>query len=299
MSALLTSAIPERDFDHALAGASARCRIGPISVGFVLVTPSTAEAWLAEGARNRRLRPGRVEAYAADMVSGRWYFEASPIKFDHEGALIDGQHRLSALVVADRNIMFLVVCGLAERTMDVVDTGAKRTGGDMFGLHEREHANELAALTRLVLHWRGGQITTTASVLKVAVSNALLAATEAADPRISWAVGEAMAHRHRIGTTTTAIGLFLWLVPAEESERACEFLGAIGEHRSTGVGDPVLAVIRRLNDRLNRNERPKLTTVESTYVLVRGWIAYRANARLDRIPLSRNGQALDFPRLGS
>lgn len=280
---------------HPLDYAIARCRWADVSAGFVPTTPELAEMWLDSMAPNRNLRTQRIPVLAADMEADRWPFEGSPIRFDHDNALVDGQHRLHALIRARATLTFLVVCGLSPEAMDVIDTGGKRTGSDMFGIHGREHRVQLAALVNVVSQWKQGRIQTTASRLSgAASSNALLFEVEQADSRIAEAVSTAMQYKNRISATATATGFFLWLIPEHESSRAREFLDAVAEHRSTGSGDPVLAVIRRLDNRFGEGDR-RLGPVEGAYILLRGWQAYRAGEQLERIPLAQHNKPMDFP----
>jgi hypothetical protein len=71
------------------------------TVQIIDVDPATAESWLAKNPNNRNLRVPVVQSYARDMVSGNWMLNGETIKFDQSGKLIDGQHRLSAVVTAD------------------------------------------------------------------------------------------------------------------------------------------------------------------------------------------------------
>lgn len=48
------------------------------------------------GTLNRDINAPRVEAYAAKMSAGEWWFTPDPIVVTDEGAIINGQHRLLA-----------------------------------------------------------------------------------------------------------------------------------------------------------------------------------------------------------
>lgn len=81
-----------------------------------------------EGYEQRKLRPNVVHTYANDMKEGRWRADnGETIKIDEKGRLIDGQHRLSAVIEANIPIKFLVVRGVDNNTMPTIDVGLKRT----------------------------------------------------------------------------------------------------------------------------------------------------------------------------
>ncbi len=290
--ALATAPAPPRF--HPLTDALARCRCEQVTVGFVDVTPDLAEHWLTYNRRNRSLRANQVLSFASDMSEGRWRFEGSPIKFDLSGQLIDGQHRLHAVTLSGVTIRMLVVVDVDGEVMDVIDSGAKRTGADMFRLHDREHAAILAAVTRLALGWQEGEIRFSNSNTS-GRSNALLRATEQADPRLRWAASQGDRLGSRMDATATGIAFFLWLVPEPEQAAAVAFLEAIAEHRTAGPGDPALAVIRRLAT--SAGEAGSHRSIACAFVMARGWQAARAGKTLQTIQLTSRQGPVEFPVL--
>ncbi len=129
---------------------------GPVYT-LVDITPELAKKWLSQNTHNRNLRERVVNGYAADMRDGNWVEDGQSIKFAkgdvvlldnppiHGGPLLDGQHRLSAIVTADATIRMLVVSNLPDSTQEVMDTGAKRVLGDVLKLRGEAYAITLAA----------------------------------------------------------------------------------------------------------------------------------------------------------
>lgn len=64
----------------------------------VLVTPEMAQVWLDNARLNRSISKSHVQALRSEMAAGRWVPEQAPIRFDSDGLLWDGQHRLMALI---------------------------------------------------------------------------------------------------------------------------------------------------------------------------------------------------------
>ena len=62
------------------------------------VTPDMARTYLKSNTHNRPLDAARVSKYAADMRAGRWLVSPETISFDEHGVLLNGQHRLGAIV---------------------------------------------------------------------------------------------------------------------------------------------------------------------------------------------------------
>lgn len=95
------------------------------------VTPKVAATWLAKNnIKNRRLRNRHVSMLASDMSTGRWRTTHEAIAFDSTGRLIDGQHRLAAVVKSGRVQSFLVARNLAKGTQLFVDNGCRRSLAD-------------------------------------------------------------------------------------------------------------------------------------------------------------------------
>lgn len=97
----------------------------------VVVTPEIARTWLATMARNRRPRRAVVARYAEDIRAGRWRRTHQGLAFNTEGCLIDGQHRLLAVIAAGSSVRMLVTWGVEEHAMDGIDVGAGRDGRDV------------------------------------------------------------------------------------------------------------------------------------------------------------------------
>src|SRR5439155_25117462 len=98
------------------------------------VDPATASAWLQRNLHNRHLREEAVSSMARDMAAGRWQYTGEAVKFSKAGNLLDGQHRLAAVVKSETTIPILVVPGLPDSAQEVIDTGAKRTASDVLYL---------------------------------------------------------------------------------------------------------------------------------------------------------------------
>src|SRR5438105_4834244 len=68
----------------------------------VKVTPELARQWLESNEDNRRLSDEWVRKLARDMVNDEFPNVGETLKFDEKGRLIDGQHRLRAVVLSGK-----------------------------------------------------------------------------------------------------------------------------------------------------------------------------------------------------
>lgn len=79
------------------------------------LTPSIAQGMLAnQHPGQRALRQRHALSIARAMESGQYKWTADPIKLDRQGRLIDGQHRLAAVVMSKCTILNAVVAQIDD-----------------------------------------------------------------------------------------------------------------------------------------------------------------------------------------
>lgn len=112
-------------------------KLGAVQSQWITVTPARAQEWLQNNFRNRPLVEDLVVAYARDMTNGEWVATHQGIAFNDKDELIDGQHRLHAIVRSGALIRMMVTFGLPAQiegkemtTMDAVDRGRARSVAD-------------------------------------------------------------------------------------------------------------------------------------------------------------------------
>lgn len=114
------------------------------------ITPKMAEKMLS-GHRNYRTKNQmRVDSYADTMRDGLWLI--STIIVSDTGELMDGQHRLHAVIKHGRPVDFLVVRGMPIENISAIDNGMARTAGQVMTAElGAKNANKVSALLRFVI----------------------------------------------------------------------------------------------------------------------------------------------------
>lgn len=97
------------------------------------VTPAHAEKWLEMNTGNRKIRPSHVRHLASQMKQGRWMLSPEPIVFSPK-RLLDGQHRLSAVLMSGCTIEASVALVQNEDVFRVLDQGVNRNNSDLTGI---------------------------------------------------------------------------------------------------------------------------------------------------------------------
>lgn len=122
-----------------------------IKVEREVISPTTAESMLEQSECavaahgldpvNRSLRNSGVEKYARLMREGKWdECNPAPISVSPEGYVIDGQHRLYAIIESGVTLTLFVARDVPHKTQHVIDDGIRRKAGDFTGLSNRSAA---------------------------------------------------------------------------------------------------------------------------------------------------------------
>lgn len=120
------------------------------------ITPSLAAEYLTNNLPNNRSISRRwVAKIVTLMKSDNWSLNGESIKFgfdpkEGKDILIDGQHRLAAIVEAGISVEMLVVRGLPMDSFKTIDSGRKRQAHDVLRIMGYGQSTLLAAGLRLL-----------------------------------------------------------------------------------------------------------------------------------------------------
>lgn len=110
------------------------------------ITPEIAKNYLQANTSNRPVRLSQVEKYANEMIEGTWNTDViDPICISVNGNLINGQHRLMAVIKANKTIPMWVQYNLPESHYKIIDSGVGRTLYDRLSVVNRK---KISALTK-------------------------------------------------------------------------------------------------------------------------------------------------------
>lgn len=116
-----------------------------ITVAVEIIGPQTAQEILSGNVHNRHVRGTRVKAYARAMIQHEWALNGETIKISESGKVLDGQHRLLAVVESGVPLETVVIRGLRDEAQETIDIGDKRSLSDALMLRGEKNANVLAA----------------------------------------------------------------------------------------------------------------------------------------------------------
>lgn len=190
------------------------------------VTPDLAAKWLERNTRNRDLRQSVVERYANDMRGGRWMVTGDAIGFDKNGAIVNGQHRLWAVIEADMTVPMLVTFGLEPDVVKVLDDHLKRQLTDVIKIAKpgAQVTSKMTSVSRIMQHASIGLAPDKAAAIKRLSRQQQMEFLERHFEAISFAVKDCIKSTTVKGlTTATVMAVIARAYYTQDKERLLQF----------------------------------------------------------------------------
>lgn len=112
-----------------------------------LITPKLAKEMLSKNIGNRQVNQKVVDKYAWDINAGMWQQgTGETIKVSLTGKILDGQHRLYAIIKADTALPLFICSGLKDEVFTVLDTGLNRSAKDVMFISGALNATVLPSI---------------------------------------------------------------------------------------------------------------------------------------------------------
>jgi hypothetical protein len=258
------------------------------------LTPAVAESLLRQNHRNRSLRPDYVRQLAGAMERGEWILNGEPIQLAEDGTVLNGQHRLSAIVESQTTVRMLVVRGLPTGSQKTMDVGARRTLSDVLSLHGEHYTTSLGAALTLLYRYRAGTRLDNSRVMPT-VPQALALLRE--EPGIKECVVEA---RRVWGITRMRISvgaLLLYLFEEADPGQGEAFFQVLCNPVGEGEGSAVLKLRAHL-DRVSSERNYKFSTRTLSAMTIKAFNAWREGRPIEYLtyrPGGKNPEA--FPEI--
>lgn len=289
MQALLPPPTAESSFH--LNGKYARLELGQLepvpgvrSVA-VYLNPETAKAMLARNVRNRKLSDQVVEKYVEEILNDEWRLTPAAVGFDSEGTLVDGQHRLSAIVKAGMTVPMVITTGLPVAAQEKVDRQRRRSLFDALYLsgqvRNRKWVEIATCLARRTVSSNSGS-TPPDSVVKQALEIHKVAIT---------AITDFMGEKSVKGISQASFLAAAVLYHEINAEKCLEFMDAIRTGAGLALDHPALRLRKLLMGESVLHSMPR-GGANQAYIFRRS--VYAMQAHLDGRMIGGLREADDF-----
>lgn len=227
---------------------------------------------------NRNLRTHLINKYARDMRTvgqdGKPHWRertGQTVKIATNGRLLDGNHRMHAIVRSGKTYLFDLCFGVDPEDMPVIDAGGPRTANDTIKAAGGQDLGRTSPIVRHIISWEsGGYMGPTGS--------------SAATPLEIWdryrqdpGLFDAAARRghdcmHRNVGTPAATGIVYFLLAQHPEDKP--FADDFYDQLVSGiypVSDPTRYAVYRLREKLLNRRSEKLDKAEMIALIIRAW----------------------------
>lgn len=267
-----------------------------ITSAIIAVDPPTAARWLEANTHNRKLSQYRITEYAIEMLEGRWHFNGEPIQFDTGGVLLNGQHRLHAVIESETTQTFVVVRGLHPDTQITMDQGTRRGTAAQLQIAGIHTDNTTAAGIRVYLRWQTGRLFGDQTRHTAKVTNTEVVEWSRNHPSEIETMRSFTAGGIRTIPVVPSIALAVALKFHEiDPDDAGEFLASLRTGANLSSTSPILALRTKLS-RI-KDTRLKLPERDLIAFFVSAWNAQRAGRPVGKLqrPHGSSWTAANFP----
>ena len=277
-----------------------------ITSQIVTITPAQASSWLdANKFHNRNLSDRNVDRIARDIKAGKWVFDGNPIRFDKENNILDGQHRLWAIVKSGKTVKSAVIRGLENEAKMVIDSGKSRSNTDFLHFQGYQNASVLAAVARLSIGykdngkdlWKWAQGTSA-----VRLTGQEIIAEVDANPNLEGAVKATMGLRFSrkiLSPATVAFCYYLFASVEKNLTRVDKFFMDFETGNNLHEDSPILSLRNTFTvrdiDLMERHGGNKVMAYRVALV-IKAWNAWKDNEVIKRFQYKVTKDKYPVPR---
>lgn len=257
------------------------------------IDPTQAAELLKKNTHNRRASKAQVNSLAEAMKNNLWVFDGAPIRIDINGTILDGQHRLQAVIQSKTVQEFLIVRGLQPESQYVMDTGMKRSLSGALSLEKYTNPNYLAAVGVAAFKWevgfRGGSLTnggfggTAAPTLPT-----LLGFVTDRKEEFYAAISRGQKIAHTLKVIPRVATFTAWQFAQIDPEDADVFFASLASGANLAEGDPILVLRQRLL-KISAERSQKTDPAVVLALITKAWNFWRDGATISHLKWSPGG----------
>lgn len=249
-----------------------------------LITPEDAARMLLRNTKNRPLDERYVTQLSNEMIAGRWKFTGEPVIFSDKG-LLNGQHRLSAIVASGKAQRMLVVSGVAQDAFDAIDIGKRRSVADILSIAGEQDGKRLASTLSLLLKYLTGNMKNRSFRVTPQQAEELLRK----EPDVVMAVNKIKELGGKPIMPFSVLAACYFLFAKLDQARADKVIEWLSTGAGMETGNPILLLRERV---LQKAPGTRMSSEYQFGLLVKTWNALRENKPMTVLRL---GPKEEFP----
>ncbi len=252
------------------------------------ISSSTAAEMLEGNTSNRNVSDYKVDEYAMAMKKGNFPFTGEPIQITKKGRLLNGQHRLLAIIKSGVTIELLVVRGVEEDTFKYMDTGKPRSASDVLSIEGIEYPSRIASIAKFAIKFKQGHLGIAANQNTGNGSNKLTNSevSEFVNKnhqllKVSMEYGYSSENNKVRILPGSLLGGLYFVFSKIDDDKASEFCTKLVNGINLGQNSPIRLLRQRL---LQANKsKSKLAPYEKLALIIKAWNALRDGKPVSQI----------------
>jgi hypothetical protein len=257
-------------------------------VEVVVVTPEMASEWLNHNTHNRNVYQRNVDELVGIIERGEWQLTNDAIAFDDRGTLLNGQHRLWAIIITEKPQPLLVMRDVNSESQLAYDQGRKRNLANELQLRGYTSSLDLAATVSM--KWKFDN-----DLLRVATKPTVQQGLRVLEQHPGLVDASKWARtyfRKRFSGSGAVVGLCYYEFMQDDPDAASAFFEQLIEGVGLTRRSPVHALRRQL-------EQGKMSPLMLMALTIKAWNAYVEGREIEHHlvwrPVGKHAEA--FPRI--
>lgn len=246
-----------------------------IAADVVQITPEIAKRYLLQNINNRPLRRQYVSELASAMRREEWVLNGETIKFAVNGNLLDGQHRLHAIIESRRTVPIIVVREVPNDAFSTIDMNRKRTVADALAIAGYPNEKLTGAAIRLVLLMSEETVNFRQTYSPTEIKEW---ADAYFDELAKWIPLGRTVSKANMAEASLVVALSYFFSQKDEQETRV-FFARLADGLGMREGDPILALRARLSQ--NATSAAKLPRLDIAALIIKAWNLRRSDRRIE------------------
>jgi hypothetical protein len=237
----------------------------------VKITPDIAAEMLENNTMNRNVSMTHVKNLAHAMGCGNWAENGETITIAEDGTLLDGQHRLWAVIESGLPIVFQVAYNVKKSVMPTIGQGITRHFYHVLKIKGSPRWRTAAAITKLAWIYDYFDSELNSASCRNSIQNTVLDNYYDQNEALIEHIAEVVASRkHHF--VTSHMGLAYLLFMRTHPRKAEEFITMLKTGENLHAKHPIMALRMKLISNLMNKQ--KLSVRETLAYYIKAWNAY-------------------------
>lgn len=237
-----------------------------------------------------------VLRYVEEMKGNRWKEDTGEmIKISKTGLVLDGQHRLYAVVKSGISINFHVIEDMDDKIFDVIDIGSKRSASDIFFIDNVKYSNVIPSTIQFYESLKYGSVSTKTQINSKHSTTKLLELYHEKHKFWDDVVKKSTlwySNFSKILQPSTIGGMYALFSEIDEVD-ALNFMNQL----CTGINitnNSICLLRNKLTD--DRISNFKMTHHYRNAIIIRNWNYFRENVKVSKIVYDSEKHSFPIPR---